>query len=326
MASIRVLVVTNLWPTEADPGFGCFVEAQMNSLRPLGVEYDVLFIDGRKSRWNYARAVGEMRGRLSRGRYDLIHAHFGLSGWVARCQGRIPVVVTFHGDDVLGKFHRSGRMTLYGRLLRVTSRVLCKTASANIVQSARMHSELGLSAAKIIPCGVDLDLFRPMDRGDARRRLHLELEKIFVLFPFDPALANKRRDLVEAAVARARQVVPQIRILSVYGKPQGVVSVYMNAADLLVLASNSEGSPNVVKEAMATELPVITVDVGDAAEQIGRTEGNYLVARDAEAIATTIIEVCRRGERAHGRASIARLSMEKVARQIVDVYSTVLGR
>src|ERR1700680_957164 len=111
MASIRVLVVTNLWPTEADPGFGCFVEAQMNSLRPLGVEYDVLFINGRQSRWNYARAIFELRRRLRPAQYDLIHAHFGLSGCVARCQSLIPVVVTFHGDDVMGQPTRTGRIT-----------------------------------------------------------------------------------------------------------------------------------------------------------------------------------------------------------------------
>lgn len=326
MASYRVLVVTNLWPTEADPGYGSFVEAQMNSLRPLGVEFDVLFIDGRKSRWNYARAVGEMRRRLARGRYDLIHAHFGLSGWVARCQGRVPVVVTFHGDDVLGKFRRNGRMTLYGRLLRVSSRILCGLVTANIVQSAQMRSALGLSAAKIIPCGVDLDLFRPLDRTEVRRALGLDLRKKFVLFPYNPAEVRKRYDLVEAAVGRAREVLPELEILHVRGKPNASMPLYMSAADVLVLASTVEGSPVAVKEAMAAELPVITVDVGDAAELIGRTEGNYLVARDAEAIAAKIIEVCRRGERAHGREVIARLSMEKVAKRIVEVYASVLGR
>ncbi len=98
MGAFRVLVVTNLWPTESDPGYGSFVRAQMESLRPLGVEYDLLFINGRRSRWNYLRAIGELRRRLKRRRYDLIHAHFGLSGLVARCQLKLPVVVFTDGD------------------------------------------------------------------------------------------------------------------------------------------------------------------------------------------------------------------------------------
>lgn len=296
----------------------------MESLRPLGVEYDVLFIYGRESRWNYARAIGEMRRRLGARRYDLIHAHFGLSGWVARCQFQVPVVVSFHGDDVLGKFHRDGRITLYGRLLRVSSLILSRLVSANIVQSVQMQSQLRLSPAKVIPCGVDLNLFRPLDRIEVRRSLGLDLQKKFVLFAYNPAEVRKRYDLVEDAVARAREVVSGLEILHVRGQPHASMPLYMNAADVLVLPSMIEGSPVAVKEAMATNLPVITVDVGDAAELIGPTEGNYLVPRDAEAIAAKIVEVCRRGERAGGRERMGRLSMESVAKQIVEVYDSVV--
>ena len=98
----------------------------------------------------------------------------------------------------------------------------------------------------------------------------------------------------------------------------------MNAADVLVLASHTEGSPNAVKEAMAVNLPVITVNVGDVAELVGESEGNYVVPRDADAIAAKIVEVCRRGTRARSRVRMARLSMETVARQVVEVYAAVV--
>src|SRR5271166_3479437 len=109
MASYKVLVVTNLWPTEADASYGSFVKAQMESLHPLGVEFDVLFINGRESRWNYLRGIPQVRRQLRAKRYDLIHAHFGLSGWMARWQSRVPLVVSFMGDDVLGRPDRNGR-------------------------------------------------------------------------------------------------------------------------------------------------------------------------------------------------------------------------
>jgi glycosyltransferase involved in cell wall biosynthesis len=325
MASYSVLVVTNLWPTEADPSYGSFVKAQMESLRPLGVEFDVLYINGRESIWNYLRGVWQVRRQLRTKQYDLIHAHFGLSGWVARWQSRVPVVVSFMGDDVLGRPTRSGRITLAGHFLRISGFILARLATAVIVKSRQMASTLGLPSAHIIPNGVDLHLFRPMEQQQqARQALGLDSGKKFVLFPYNPEEARKRFDLIQAAVSLAREQVPSLELLMARGLPQEQIPLYMNAADVLVMASVLEGSPNAVKEAMATNLPVITVDVGDAAELIGPTPGCYLVRREAAAIAEKIVEVCRRGERTNGRDWIRKLSMEAVAEQIVEVYAQAL--
>jgi teichuronic acid biosynthesis glycosyltransferase TuaC len=320
MASYRVLVVTNLWPTEADPGYGSFVKAQMDSLRPLGVDYEVLFINGRESWRNYLRAIGEMCRRLRTSRFDLIHAHFGLSGLVARCQLRVPVVVSFMGDDVLGRPKRSGRITLYGRFLQLSSFLLARAVAGVIVKSREMKTRLRLDSAEVIPNGVDLELFRPMDRDEARRALGLDPKKKFVLFPYDPAEERKRFDLIAAAVEQARQFVPELEILHVRGAARESMPLYLNAADVLVLTSVFEGSPNAVKEAMAVNLPVVSVDAGDVAELHGPTEGCYIVPRNVEAITAKIIAVCARGGHTRGREWIARLSMEAVARQVAAVY------
>jgi teichuronic acid biosynthesis glycosyltransferase TuaC len=326
MGGYRVLVITNLWPSEIDPGYGSFVQAQMESLRPLGVEFEVLFIQGRESRWNYARAAADLRRRVKAKPFDLIHAHFGLSGWVARCQFRVPVVVSFMGDDVLGRFKRNGRISIYGRFLQASSFILARLVSAVIVKSREMKSKLKLPSAYVIPNGVDLNLFHPMEQGESRRALGLDPRKKFVLFPYNPYEERKRFDLIEAAVNGGRADIPELEILHVRGVPGNRMPLYMNAADVLVLASLAEGSPNTVKEAMAVNLPVITVNVGDTADLIGATEGCYLVPRETEAIATKIVEVCRRGTRTHGREWIARLSMENVGAQIVDVYARVARR
>jgi glycosyltransferase involved in cell wall biosynthesis len=326
MASYRILVVTNLWPTEADPGYGSFVKAQMESLRPLGIDFDVLFINGRESKWNYVRSTRQVRRQLSLKPYDLIHAHFGLSGWVARWQFRVPLVVSFMGDDVLGRPDRSGRLTLAGHLLRISGFILARLVSTVIVKSPQMAGQLRMPSAHVIPNGVDLNMFRPMEQSEARKELGLDAGKKFVLFPYNPNEARKRFDLIQAAVALARQQVPNLELLLARGKPQEQIPLYMNAADVLVLASTFEGSPNAVKEAMATNLPVITVDAGDAVELIGPTDRCYVVKREASAMAEKIVEVCRRGGRTNGRDWIRKLSMEAVAQQIVDVYVTALRR
>ena len=324
MPSCRVLVVTNLWPTSDDPSYGSFVQAQMESLRPLGIECGVLFINGRASRWNYLTAISELRRRLRGTHYDLIHAHFGLSGWVARCQSRVPVVVSFLGDDVLGRASPGGGITLYGRFLQVSSFVLARLVSAAIVKSREMQSKLRLGSAHVIANGVDLELFRPMDQQEARRSLGLDPRQKLVLFPYDPTELRKRFDLIEAAVAKARKHVPDLEILQVSGLAHERMPLYMNAADLLVLASMFEGSPNAVKEAMAVNLPVITVAVGDAADLIGTTEGCYLVPREVDAIAAGIVQVCQRAARTQGRDWIVWLAMPKIAEQILDVYHRVI--
>jgi glycosyltransferase involved in cell wall biosynthesis len=324
MASYSILVVTNLWPTVKDPGFGSFVKAQMESLRPQGVDFDVLFINGRESTWNYVRGIRQVRRQLRMKRYDLIHAHFGLSGWVARWQWRVPLVMSFMGDDVLGRPARSGRITPGGHLLRLSGLILSRLATAVIVKSPQMAAKLRLSSAHVIPNGVDLNLFRPMEQAQARNALGLANDQKFVLFPYNRYEPRKRFDLIEAAVRLARQQVPKLGLLVAHGLPQEQVPLYMNAADVLVIASMTEGSPNAVKEAMATNLPVVAVDVGDVAELIDSTPGCYLVLREAAALAEKIVEVCRRGERTNGRDAIQRLSLESVAEQIVAVYSEAL--
>ena len=326
MASYTVLVVANLWPTEADPGFGSFVKAQMESLRPLGVEFDVLFVNGRESIWNYFRGIGQVRRQLRTKRYDLIHAHFGLSGWVARWQWRVPLVVSFMGDDVLGKPDRTGRQTWRGHFLRISGFILARWVSAVIVKSPQMAAKLRLPSARVIPNGVDLNLFQPREQSEARQTLGLDAGKKFVLFPYNAGEARKRFDLVQAAVSLAREQIPHLEILTVHARPQEQVPLYMNAADVMVMASTFEGSPNAVKEAMATNLPVITVDVGDARELIGPTEGCYVVERETAAMAEKIVEVCRRGGRTNGRERMRKLSIESVAQQIVDVYAATLRR
>jgi len=316
--SFRVLVVTNLWPTSVDPGYGSFVKAQMESLRTLGVDYEVAFVNGRESQLNYLRGVFQVRHRFQTQPYDLIHAHFGLSGWVAQFQSRIPLVVSFMGDDVLGRSDHKGRITAMGRFFQLSTRALARRADAVIVKSRQMKEHLGLESAHVIPNGVDLQLFRPMDRNAARVALGLDAVRKYVLFPYDRALPVKRFDLVEEAIRLARGDVPEIEVLQVSGLPQERMPLYLNAADVLVLASYTEGSPNSVKEAMAVNLPVISVDVGVVAEVIGGTEGCFIAA-------PRIVEVCRNPVRTSGRSRIVEsYSEEIIARRIVDVYAQVL--
>jgi len=210
-----------------------------------------------------------------------------------------------------------------GRFFQVASYLLAPLASAVIVQNREMRRVLRLDSAEVIPCGIDLELFRPMDYGEARRVAGLDPGKKYVLFAYNPKEQRKRFDLIEAAVAKAREQLPQLEILQVRRKPHSEMPLYMNAADVLVMASMIEGSPNAVKEAMATSLPVISVNVGDVVDLIYESDGNYIVPRDVDAMAAKIVEVCRRGERSRGRKRLIPYSMPATANRILEVYSRV---
>jgi glycosyltransferase involved in cell wall biosynthesis len=326
MPDYRVLVVTNLWPTAADPGYGAAIRAQMESLQTFGVNYNVVFVNGRESRWNYVRGIFEVRRRLAHQRYDVVYAHFGLSGWVARSQWKVPVVVKFMGDDVLGQFDWRGRVTLMGRFYQISSILLARLIAGAIVMSREMKQKLRSKDAVIMPPGVNFEVFKPLDREECRKTLGLDSGKKYVFFPYDPAVARKRFDLVQESVKLARAEVPELEILQVAGIAQQKLPVYYNAADMLVLPSQAEGSPNAVKEAMAVNLPVICADVGDARELIGPTEGCYIVPREASVIAEKIVEVCRRNQRTNGREWIAPWSLQAAASKVLAVFDRAMAR
>lgn len=308
---MRVLVVTNMYPTAADPAFGTFVRDEVEALRRLGVAADVLFINGKASRWNYLWGVGRFWWRLARRRYDLVHAHYALTGLIAGMQGCLPLVVTFHGAEVA-----------LGWPARL-SRWLRERADAVIVTSSRVREDLGAPQAAVIPPGVDFDRFRPGERCAARQALGLPLDRELVLFVGREAW-DKRLDAVEEAVRLLQARRPGVELVKVSGQPHDVVPMYMNACDALLLISTYEGSPMVVKEALACNLPVVASDVGDVAEVIGGVEGCALCDGTPEDAARQLARVLGGGRLTAGRQAVVHLSVEASARRVMAVYQQVL--
>lgn len=327
--SMRLLAVTNMWPRPDRPAFGSFVRSQIESLRELGLEIDVHVIRGDRAAAAYLTDAATVRRAVRRFRPDLVHAHYGLSGWTAAWQ-RAPLVVSFCGDDLLGTPAPGGGLTLRSRVAMRMSQWAATRAAAIVCKSpnlvAALARELDRRRATVIPNGVDTSLFRPGDRVESRRRLGLGLGEEIVLFPHDPAQAlQKRFDLAEAAVAELSRRRPGVRLLHVTGVPHGRMPDYYRAANCMLLTSDSEGSPNVVKEALMSGVPVVSVDVGDVRAWLDRVSGCTIAQRDAEALAVALARTLDCDTRVDPAPLLPDLDRRTVARRLLAVYEAVAG-
>jgi glycosyltransferase involved in cell wall biosynthesis len=324
---MRILFVTNMWPDAERPWYGSFVKSQADSLGDLGLDVETLPIRGYAGRAAYASAAVSV-ARLEAGRYDLLHAHYGHSGMVARLHLAAPLVVSYCGDDLLGTRDAGGAVTRRSALAAGVFRQLARVCAATITKSEEMARRLPASCRarnRVIPNGVDLERFRPAPREEARRALGWDAEEPIVLFVGDPKVAVKNFPLAAATVERARARVPGIRLQVVSGVGPAEVPVAMSAADALLLTSRAEGSPNVVKEAMACELPVVSTAVGDVEERLRGVLGGYVRPAETDLLADALVRAIHGGRAPQARRAVAALGAGAVARRILDVYEAVLG-
>jgi glycosyltransferase involved in cell wall biosynthesis len=197
-----------------------------------------------------------------------------------------------------------------------------------IVKSRRMERMVpaGYRArTSVIPNGVDLEGFRPMERTEARRRLGLRQDMSYVLFPGDPGDPNKGYELVSDAVDILARRGTACEVVFLKGIPHGDVPLYMNATDVMAFASHHEGSPNVIKEGLACDMPIVSVEVGDVPERLSGLRGARLVPRDPHLFAEALFDIIREGARSEGRPRVRDLSLPAVARRLIDLYEETLA-
>jgi len=296
-----------MYPDVQNPDFGTFVREQVEGLRRRGLQVDVLVVGGKRRKSSYVDGTLRFWRQLRVQRYDVIHAHYVFSGAVARLQIGIPLVVSFHGAAEMDGW--------VGWLCRL----LAPLATAVTVTSPQHKQQLGRADAHVVPCGVDLDLFMHMSRQEARQQLSLPQDKKLVLF-VGILRPEKRVDIIREAVDLLRQQDPQADLVVATGQPHERIPLYMNACDVLTLASDTEGSPVVIKEAMACNLPIVSVDVGDVAQVIDGVEGCFLCQRDPADMALKLKQTLDMGKRTQGRRVIRSLGLDATIDSVMRIY------
>lgn len=332
-AGISVLAVTNIFPNPRSPSSGTFVERQVFGLRRAGIDVEVMFVDRESEGMaSYRRVPGRVRNALAGGAHDLVHVMYGgILADLATRAATVPTAVSFCGSDLAGA-KRSGvvRELTAGYGVRASHRA-AKRATGVIVKSANLRDALpvGVDPARvrIIPNGVDFERFRPLPGDECRRHLGWADEGFHVVF-HDRGDPDKRLDLATAACdeLRRRGVPVQLHLMTALAHDE--VPQWLNAADVLLLTSLHEGSPNTVKEALACDRAVVSTDVGDVRERIEGIEGCWMADADPTDLAVKLAAVHRRPRprTVAGRAAVSELSLEAVARRMGEFYDHILER
>jgi glycosyltransferase involved in cell wall biosynthesis len=311
---MRVLVVTNLWPSPERPALGGFVRDQVEALRAIdGLDIELFVIETTGGFGSYARAARELRKRYRRERFDVIHSHYGLSGVSAMSLRGAPHVVTFHGTDLA---HR-----IAGPVSRALARVIALPApvSASLARAGGLNTDRRLA---VLPCGVNLDRFSPRDRREARERLGLDPDGRYLLFPADPARPEKRHDraseLAEAAGAE---------LLTYGGTPPERVPDMIAAANAVLVTSEREGFGLAPLEALACDVPVLATNVGVAPLVLEGIEGTLCAPFDRDRWLTALRpHLDAPDPRVQGRARAALFDRNRLAERVFKAYEELLAR
>jgi teichuronic acid biosynthesis glycosyltransferase TuaC len=287
------------------------IDFQCASLNQTGIEIKTFPFKGGVK--NYLRSIFELRKFVKKEGIDILHAHYSFSGFIAGLSFSKPVFCSLMGSDVLRapKILRFITWLFYKMVWKVT-----------VVKSQEMHKLFPKS--HLIANGVDFTNFRPIPREEALKKTGFSASGLNIIFVAeDPSSSVKNLALVKEALQSLNN--KDIKLQLVSGKSYTDLPYYYNAADLLVLTSLSEGSPNVIKEAMACNCPIVATDVGDIRQVMGNTAGCFITNFDAADVAAKIRLALDFKSRTNGRNDIQHLDSRIVAEKIIGIYKNILS-
>jgi glycosyltransferase involved in cell wall biosynthesis len=301
-----------MWPRPDRPESGIFVSDQADALRKAGVDLEVFAFQG-GSGLAYLKAAWQLR-RVHKGRFDVVHAHFGLSAWVALAARAKIRAVTFHGTDLTHQ--RSRRISL--AVLRFID--LPAAASAELAELVPSDQTRNRNPVNVLPCGLATDRFAPADMGEARAQLCVDPQAKLLLLPADPSRPEKRAD-------RASQLAESAgaTLLTLGGVRPDQVATYMNACDAVVIPSEREGFGLALLEALACNRPVLSTPNGIAPAALDDLPATLCAEWDLETWTQALTQILATGAEPAGRERVAPWSADACAAKVIDAWQAALA-
>ncbi len=306
--------------------FAPFIEEQIAALQEIGVQVVRYAVTG-KGILGYLRELPALKHMIHTEQPDVVHAHFGLCGLLANLQRRVPVVTTYHGSDInVPKILRYSKITMRSSAWNIF-------VSQRNVDIAFRLSPLAFRLKKrstLIPCGINLTDDQLLSRSEARKILGISENEIIILFAGAFNNAVKDAPLARQTVELASSLSPlasRLVLQELRGFSRTEVNCWMCAANALLMTSKTEGSPQVVKEAMACGCPIVSVDVGDVAERTEGVEGCYVVpTREPQDIANALSKAINFQGKTNGRERIIEMGLtnSQVAERLIAIYRDIL--
>ncbi len=305
-----------------------FIFNQAKSLidEKISVEFYLIKGHGIKS---YLKNSRRLRQFIRNNHFDLLHAHFGFSGWVSVLSFcKIKKVVSFMGEDIYGRSSPGLKTKFKNLFIMLSSFVLQFFVDYIIVKSPNLLSYfVRRQKTQIIPNGVNLNFFHQIDKTIARKKLQFRSDKQTVLFLGNTNDPRKNFNLLEKAIVILNE---KINLVTPFPANIEKIPLYLNACDVLVLSSKNEGSPNTIKEAMACNCPIVATNVGDIKWIFGETAGTFISKFNPADMAAQIrksLEFSRVKNRTDGRKRIVELKLDNqsVARRLIDIYNNLLN-
>ncbi|MBA2628210.1 MAG: glycosyltransferase [Gemmatimonadales bacterium] len=325
---MKVLFVTNMYPTAERPSFGIFVARQAAALREAGVDVAVEPIAGHRRQPDYFLARRRIAAAVRRERPDLIHCHYGYSPIAAAFQG-LPFVVTLCGDDLNGESDGAGDIRFKSRLGIVVSQAFAARAARVIVVSNAMQSLLWAhtrARSEVLPYGIDDRLFSMGSRSEARRRLGLSEDGLVLSFVNSCRQRTKRLDVARATAAELVRRGVATHLLVADDVPADDMPWYYRAANCLIMTSEREGTPNCVLESLACGVPVVSVPIGDLSMIVDAPARGRVVPRDPAVLADTVLELCASSPVPAPGLLPARFRADTITSRLVELYREILAQ
>lgn len=322
MGTIRTLHAIPDMPVGS---YNIFARREASSLASVGVEVETFYLSSRTSPRMLLQLRREFRKAIEKFKPDIIHAHFGtMTALFCVLSTRLPLVITFRGTDLNPDPSISKLRSFVGRTF---SRVAAASAARNICVTEGLQRRLwwGKSKAVVMPGSVNMDLFRPIPKDEARVRMGWEQDARIVLFNAGRFPKIKRPDLAHAAVDCAKGRFGNIELVVLDGNTDPeIMPIVYSAADCLLITSDHEGSPTVAREAMACNLPIVSVEVGDVSERIRNDSSSRIVSRDPRDIGAAIADIVAKPRRSNGRAAVMEIAEDRAALQLRNLYEQIL--